>query len=734
MRYYVSRETFFDMATANYLSENISVNGQSVGVPSLSFTGHSELNEPFTITTDAAGAKCCVMSVWASDFPPQVVAGNLDSPLWFVKETVVQEPYASIYNGQDGQWHTVITLGNGNYIQMMRSSNDSVGHIHIKCCREDGASLSEIDTAIFEIPNQYERPFYCGITVTEGDNSLMGQIVYFGGWTASDRKYSFVLQRLLANNYNQQFFDGSIAPTYTWSPFEQLVGNNGQFRMNLSQIKEEYIGDGATTVTTQDNDKFIIEPNSSLRRISGNFPLDEERVIAWCGDNYATLTKHITGDDVGIRIKLYFDPSLPAIYDTGYMYFYDPLDDYYLSFIYDSTNQAARIDLIHYYESNGSYWWSYNEGLLPSAEDLLDIYVWLEHNGEISNTPYDTGTTDDGGDTGLPRPQDHIYTSSLPTKSGLGLGLIGLYHPTPEQLEDIADLLWSSTLIDNVLKYFSNFADNILGLYVLPFLPANLPTKLFTVGHYATDIDDVEYVTTRFYDIDMGSVPLEPLWDSYLDYEPYSRCQIYLPYIGMKDIDMDELMCPTDINGMLPKASGCTLSLLYRLDILTGSIVAQLKISNEYLTDEVRYQFSGKVGYNIPLTGETYNGIISSILNVATAGASALLSGGLTAPLVDGAAIAGTVQAQKGSVTHSGNLSGDVSMMGQKTPYIEISSPNKPYLDLQENFTGFPSYKSDQLDNFSGFTQVVEVHAEGFVCTESERMEIIRLLKEGVIL
>lgn len=558
----------------------------------------------------------------------------------------------------------------------------------------------------------------------------------FSGEYDSNEQVMYKCILVIPNNSSTVIYNGDdVTPiSYTWQPFQQLVGNNNQFRLNLSQIKQQYIGDGVTTVTTQDNDKFIIEPLTSLRRISGNFALDEERVIAWCGDNYATLTKHITGDYLGIRIKLYFDPSIPAVYDTGYKYFYDPLDDYYLSFIYDRTHQAAMVNLIHYYEANGSYWWGYNESVLPSREDLLDIYVWLDHNGEVSDAPYDTGTTDDGGDQGTPRPQDHIYTSPLPTKSGLGLGLIGLYHPTAEQLEDIANLLWSSTLIDNVLKYFSNFADNILCLYVLPFLPANLPQTHFTVGHYATEIDNVDYVTTRFYDIDMGSVQLDTLWDSYLDYEPYSRCQIYLPYIGMKDLDMDELMCPTDINGMMPKASGCTLSLLYRLDILTGAIVAQLKISNEYLTDEIRYQFSGKVGYNIPLTGETYSGIISSLLSVATAGASALMTGGLTAPLVDGAAIAGTIQAQKGSVTHSGNLSGDVSMMSQKTPYIEISSPNKPLLDLQENFTGFPSYKSDKLDNFSGYTEVIEVHAEGFVCTETERSEIIRLLKEGVIL
>lgn len=653
-----------------------------------------------------------------------IQAFNSDSPFWIRYNNAWSGAFLTAWNNPGETWRKCIELANGNYVMARRYSEWS----------------STLDIALYRADG---TPLY-----SSGQGRAFGEGVRFACITAFDDGIDvFPSLMFYAPDFNQltiettgsnianfNWLDENIIPSYTWTPFEQLAGNEGQFRLNLSQIKAEYIGDGATTEATQDNDRFIIEPLTSLRKISGNFALDEERTIAWCGHHYATLTKHFSADTYSIRLKLYFNPDLPAVYDSGYMYFFDDLDDYYLSFIYDASNQVARVNLIHYYEANGSYWWSYNEGLFPSSEELIDVYVWLSTNSEISDNPYDTGTTDDGGDPGTPRPQDHIYTPALPTKSGLGLGLIGLYHPTPSQLADIADLLWSDTLIDNVLKYFSNFADNILCLYVLPFLPSNLPQTHFTIGHYATEIDNVDYVTTRYYNIDMGSVTLEPLWDSYLDYEPYSRCQIYLPYIGMKDLDIDELMCPTDINGMMPKASGCTLSLLYRLDILTGAILAQVKISNEYLTGEVRYQFSGKVGYNIPLTGETYNGIISSLLSVATAGASALMTGGLTAPLVDGAAIAGTIQAQKGSVTHAGNLSGDVSMMSQKTPYIEISCPNKPYLDLQENFTGFPSYKSDKLDNFSGYTEVLEVHAEGFVCTEPERTEIIRLLKEGVLL
>lgn len=731
------------MSTAGYLQDNISINGQSFGVPTLSFISHSELNPPFTISTDAAGAKCCFMSVWEYDYPPQVIANNLDSPLWIVKETVVQEPYASIYNGQDGQWHTVVTLGNGNYIQMMRSPNDGVGHIHIKCCREDDASLSEIDAAIFENPNQYERPFYCGITVTDGDNSLMGQIVYFGGWTSSDRKYSFTLQRLLANNYNQQFFDGSIAPVYTWSPFEQLSGNNGQFRMNLAQIKAEYIGDGATETVTTDETRFIINSEALISSLITRLPLNEERIVLYCGHHFATakVTSILSNYLYTYDLKFYFAENLPLFSYTGLMATTGV--ESYFSFIIDSVNQAAAFDEILKYETlPGVIEYKYNAQPLPTQEQMLDLYVWLSTNGEESEGPYDTGTTDDGGEPGQHRPQDHIQTQPLPTTSGLDVGFLTLYMPTAVQLSAIANYLWSDDVIDNIKKYFGNVSDNILALYSLPFTPeeapfsgSSLPSKKFKVGNCEKDDLTVKFVNTRYFDVDMGSVQIDKLWGAYLDYAPYTSCEIYLPYLGLHSLDIDELMSAADMNGYMPTEQGCTLSLLYRVDILTGIIVAQLKITNSKITNEIRYQFTGKVGFNIPLTGQTYASLIQGIITSGAGLISTLATSGLTAPMIAGsAAISGTILAQKPNVERIGNISGDASMLSHPTPYIVLSTPNKPELIGQEKFTGFPSYKSGKLSSFSGYTEVLEAHVENIACTEEERSEILTLLKAGVIL
>ena len=81
-----------------------------------------------------------------------------------------------------------------------------------------------------------------------------------------------------------------------------------------------------------------------------------------------------------------------------------------------------------------------------------------------------------------------------------------------------------------------------------------------------------------------------------------------------------------------------------------------------------------------------------------------------------------------------GNLSGDSSMLSGRTPVLIYRRPNKPKLTDQDKYTGFPSYKIGLLSEFSGYTEVIDCHVEGFSCTDEERDQILAALKGGVII
>ena len=539
----------------------------------------------------------------------------------------------------------------------------------------------------------------------------------------------------VADELENAILQSYLAPTYTWESLPQLSGNAGMFLMDLSTIDDSLIGDGSTPYETFDASGFVLVPQSDLYSIVQNLLNGQEVPVIYCGDNYVTATRRTTYVDsvttVYVTLKFYFRSDV-LIYTTPELIVYSTttgISRDYFSMIYDEDQEVAATDIIQYWEDTGKI--GINEYSLPSDEQMRALYIWLQDNGQEREqiSPYDTGTTDNGGDPGTPTPQDHITDSPLPTLGGLDLGVVTLYLPSTEQLQSIAAFLWSDNVLDNFKKYFNNFADNLLSLYVLPFAPPGLNTKTFKVGNMVSEVTGVKFCTTRYIDRNMGTFDLKKLWDSYLDFSPYTRVEIYLPYLGLHSLDTDELMCPARMDGTLQRGLGSVLSLTYRLDLLTGVIVAKVKVNGE-----IRYQYEGRVGLTIPLTGQTYAQMAQAIVQAGAGVATTIASGGLTAPLTAAAAVTGTVNASKPNVERIGNISGDASMLATNVPYLIVTRPNKPLLDEQEIYTGFPSYKSGTLGNFSGFTQVIEAHVEGISCTEEERTLILKWLKEGVII
>jgi hypothetical protein len=634
-------------------------------------------------------------------------------------------PWLSAFNELTvGQEREIIHLNNGNYISAYKFSNTNLEvRLYLR-----GGTLYSWSNASFD--TGLER--YMFITIFEDSDSgkIFPQIIIF--------RHSSTTRIVFSPGGTPQvddyFLNNSITPTYAWHSWPQLSGNAGMFLMNLSTIDETLIGDGETAYETFDSAGFNIVPQSELYLLVSNLLNGQESKIVFCGDNYITATRRSTFVNdvltVYVTLKFYFR-SDTLIYTSPELTIYSDNTEIsrdYLSIMYDDDQEVAATNIIQIWAS-GKY--GINEYALPSDEQMRALYIWLQDNGTYREhvSPYDTGTTDNGGNPGVPAPQDHITDTNIPTLSGLNNGIVTLYRPTEAQLSQISAFLWSDNVLDNFKKYFNNFADNLLNLYILPFIPAGLNTKTFKVGNMTSDITDVEFCTQRFYDIDMGSVNIEKLWDCYLDFAPYTKLEIYLPYLGMHSLDVDEFMCPTKIDGTLQRGLGSVLSLTYRLDILTGVIVAKVKLNGD-----IRYQFEGRVGATIPLTGQTYASMVQGIVTAGAGLISTIATGGLTAPMSAAAAVAGTVNAAKPSVERVGNISGDASMLCTNEPYIVISRPNKPELINQARYTGFPSYKTDTIGNFEGFTQVIDAHIDGISCTEEERAMILSLLKEGVIL
>ena len=327
------------------------------------------------------------------------------------------------------------------------------------------------------------------------------------------------------------------------------------------------------------------------------------------------------------------------------------------------------------------------------------------------HTPYNPPSTEGGGGTPDLQPaEDTIPAPQTPSSYVTTNALFTLYNPTAADLTNLANFLWSPAWsIDTFKKIFANPLDCILGLMVMPYLTVDVGTKNMSVGNIDSGVA-MRYFTKQFCDFDCGNFTIEEFYKSYLDYAPYTKVNIFLPYIGDQQLNTDEVM-------------GKSINVKYRFDLASGDCVAFVSVDSSVL-----YSFSGNCAARLPLSGNNYGGLLPSITGAVVASGS--MAAGVPAL---GAASALAVSSMKQDIRHTGSISGSAGLMGVQTPYLIITRPRQAIPIGQNSFTGYPSFITESLGGLNGYTEVESCHLEHIPCTDEELKEIENLLKGGVL-
>lgn len=350
----------------------------------------------------------------------------------------------------------------------------------------------------------------------------------------------------------------------------------------------------------------------------------------------------------------------------------------------------------------------------------------------------------EGGDGDFDDTSDPIDFPTLPTISVSDAGFVSILNPSLAELKNLSDYLWSPIFdIDTVKKIYANPIDVILGLSILPVsIPAN-NTKRIKIGGLDTGID-MHVADAQFLDVDFGTLTIKSgTGNSYLDYEPYTKAAIFLPYIGWRDLSIDEIM-------------NKTLTLKYRIDIVSGGCNAMLKCG-----DSVLYEFQGQCALQIPVTGVDYTSTISAAISAvghigsAVTGAvggfgSALGGAALNNPVAGLSGIgqvgesvmnglsglASDVMSAKPQFPRSGSLGGTAGVLGHQQAYICLTRPRLARPKKQSSFVGYPAFITYTLSELegTGFNSFESVKLEGIGLTAGEVSELSNILKGGVYL
>lgn len=364
----------------------------------------------------------------------------------------------------------------------------------------------------------------------------------------------------------------------------------------------------------------------------------------------------------------------------------------------------------------------------PAEYQTADIANWLQGVEPLDeDDPYqDIPNSSPSGPaegTGIPE-SDPIDFPSLPTFSVTDTGFITLFNPTLGQVKDLADYMWNGLFdVNNFRKIFADPMDCILGFNMVPVAVPSGAAANINIGNIVTSVT-MNIASSQWVELDCGSIDIGLPYGSYLDYSPYTKFSIYLPYIGTFDLSTDDV-------------AGNALSLKYHVDTLSCSCVAYLKCGNHVL-----YQWTGACGYSIPVTQNDFSRMIMTIISIAAAGVGGAITAGAAGAgmvgMLGGAAkgagesAAKNVMGLKPDVHRSGAIGSGAGLMGGQTPYLIIEIPNACKPKKQYHYTGYPGFITTTVGALSGYAEFESVILDGIGCTEEERGIIENLLMGGV--
>lgn len=346
------------------------------------------------------------------------------------------------------------------------------------------------------------------------------------------------------------------------------------------------------------------------------------------------------------------------------------------------------------------------------------------------------GESEEGGGGGdQDDSEDNIPIPPLPPFGAADAGFVHMFKLTLSQMVGFATTMFSSNIWQAIKDFFSDPMDFIAGVLIVPFTPTGEQVRYPKFGSNVWP-NAYPLVGNQFYEVDMGTLHCPKYYNSFLDFDAFTKIKIFLPYIGYKDLLADEVM-DADIH------------IVYHIDVGTGDCVAFIEVTKDNYT-QVCYQFQGNCAVRVPYGRQSFDAAVSSSLSLMggvgslAVGGAMLASGGLAGAAVGlgvaqiagqvGSMTADAVAGQKRSMERAGSLGASAGYMGIQYPYLIREIPNQSRPSNYRKLHGYPANLGGNLGSFTGYTAVETIRLDGVACTDAEKSEIIELLRGGVIL
>lgn len=367
-----------------------------------------------------------------------------------------------------------------------------------------------------------------------------------------------------------------------------------------------------------------------------------------------------------------------------------------------------------------------------------------------------------------------------------------MYALTLNQLDKILALMCSYNWAQKLSNLFSEPTNSLIGIKIFPFIVTNedggaglswYPTKHIVIADSQREIykqdseDNLRLITgSQPIWIPLGTISYEIPDDfKFIYYQPYANCQLFLPYYGFTDIDINLFIKNNKISIIIDYwvdvPSGICTCVLYNEDkvkchIVEFNIAVELPIGRSNATEVTRNMLlsSLKLATSFAVMGSNLASANSEISNISNIPAKTPKQIATKNIILQRAINQRNTEAFNTGVNTFGNfaidaingsqskLSGGNVSASLNAGYIDSDRLHKttyvPYLlfklpniaidtaNLPEysHMVGRPCHKFKLLKDTNGFTVIGSCHLEHFdIATEDEIEEIERMLKSGVL-
>lgn len=489
-------------------------------------------------------------------------------------------------------------------------------------------------------------------------------------------------------------FESELMQPQSWSSFvsypdTQVVTVNEAGPYHITSIK--MAGNGADGINIEAYD------NNNQRIPYG--VLGASAIITayhrWC---------HISGDPDQGETPVYGDLVITPIV------FYDDIQGLYNQITFGVLGKVGLASKVRY---NIPFEWvlvGFNSTLWDFWDDML--------NGDYADSEGIAPTGGSGGGGGLyNRPDEDVPIPALPSISVCDTGFISLYRMTTAEMQSLGNFLWSNSFVDNILKNFVSPFDNIISLQMIPFSPAGT-SSVIKIGNISTGVSGAK-LASSFFEVDCGIKYINEYYKTFADYAPYTQVHLYLPYIGIIDINPDDVM-----DG--------GINVVYHIDVFSGSCVAFVRC-NSGGAWHVLSQHAGNISSQFPITGANFASVYIGAINAigAVAGGAA---GGAMGVMAGGISGMNSIMNAKPTYERSGGITSVSGIMGIQYPYLIFSTPQYIVAKNFRDVKGHVSNLKCTVSSCSGFLQATADNSElsGIGCTAYELDLIRNLLAEGI--